>query len=114
MKADECIANLTEGLYQLFWFIAEHLKRLGEIPQDLNIFDFKFTFNKSRIFNTNETIESLNNDTSLSLRTKLENHPRVDDVEQELQRIKEEKEEELNQYNGIIPNKDKDGDNNAK
>lgn len=104
LKADECIVNLTEGLHQLFWFIAEHLKRLGEIPQDLNVFNFKFTFNKSRIFNTNETIDSLNNDTSISLRTKLENHPRVDDVEQELQRIKEEKEENLKMQSQILAN----------
>lgn len=104
LKADECIANLTEGLYQLFWFIAEHLKRLGEIPQDLNIFNFKFIFNKSRIFNINETIESLNNDTNLSLKTKLENHPRVDDAEQELQRIKEEKIENIKMQSQIFVN----------
>lgn len=104
LKADECIANLIEGLYQLFWFIAEHLKRLGEIPQDLDVFNFKFTFNKSRIFNITETIESLNNDDSISLRTKLENHPRVDDVEQELQRIKEEKEENMKLQSQIFNN----------
>lgn len=94
-KADDCINILREALYQLFWFIAEHLKRTGEIPQDLNVFDFKFTFNKSRIFNTTEQIETLNNDTTLSIRTKLENHPLVDDVDQEMQRIKEEKEENM-------------------
>ena len=102
LKADECIANLTEGLYQLFWFIAEHLKRLGEIPQDINIFDFKFTFNKSRIFNTAEQINTLNNDTTISIRTKLENHPYIDDVEQELQRIKDEKEENMKMQSQIF------------
>lgn len=117
LKADECIANLTEGLYQLFWFIAEHLKRSGEIPQDLNIFDFKFTFNKSRIFNTTEQISTINNDTTISTRTKLENHPYIDDVEQELQRIKEEKEENMkmqsqifNNSGGFEPHKDDDAE----
>ena len=117
-KADDCINSLREGLYQLFWFIAEHLKRTKEIPQNLNIFDFKFTFNKSRIFNTTEQIESLNKDTMLSLRTKLENHPLVDDVDQELQRIEDEKEKEIDEYSKIIPNKEasinKDGDNDAE
>ncbi len=116
-KADDCINSLREGLYQLFWFIAEHLKRIGEIPQDLNVFDFKFTFNKSRIFNTTEQIESLNKDTMLSLRTKLENHPLVDDVDQELQRIEDEKEKELDEYSRIIPKEasiNKDGDNDAE
>lgn len=104
LKADECIANLTEGLYQLFWFISEHLKRLGEIPQDLNVFDFKFIFNKSRIFNTTEQIQTLNNDTTISIRTKLENHPYVDDIEQELQRIKDEKEENMKRQSEIFNN----------
>ena len=113
LKADECIVNLTEGLYQLFWFISEHLKRMEEIPKDLDIFDFRFTFNKSRIFNTAEQIQSLNNDTIISLRTKLENHPLISNVEQELQRIKEE--ESIDEYENIIPNnnskiKHKDGD----
>lgn len=94
-KADDCINTLREALYELFWFISEHLKRLGEIPQDLNVFDFKFTFNKSRIFNTAEQIQTLNGDTTISIRTKLENHPYVDDVEQEMQRLKEEKEENM-------------------
>ena len=100
-KADDCINSLRQGLYELFWFIAEHLKRLGEIPQDLDIFDFRFTFNKSRIFNAVEQIQSLNNDTMISLRTKLENHPLIDDVEQELQRIQDE--ENIDEYENIIP-----------
>lgn len=104
LKSDECIANLTEGLYQLFWFIAEHLKRLGEIPQDINVFDFKFTFNKSRIFNTTEQINTINNDSTISTRTKLENHPLIDDVEQELQRIKEEKIENMKMQNEAFNN----------
>lgn len=106
-KSDDCINSLRQALYELFWFISEHLKRTGEIPQDLNIFDFKFTFNKSRIFNETEKIQAINQDTTLSLRTKLENHPYVDDVEQELQRLKEEHEKELRQYEDIIPNRKK-------
>ncbi len=101
-KADDCINSLRQGLYELFWFIAEHLKRIGEIPQDLNIFDFKFTFNKSRIFNTTEQIQTLNNDTTISTRTKLENHPYIDDVEQELQRLKEEKQEDMKMQSRIF------------
>lgn len=101
-KADDCINTIRQALYELFWFIAEHLKRLGEIPQDLNVFNFKFTFNKSRIFNTSEQIQTLNNDTTLSTRTKLENHPYVDDVEQELQRINEEQKEKMKMQSQIF------------
>ena len=101
-KADDCINSLEEGLYQLCWFIAEHLKRIGEIPQELDVFDFKFTFNKSRIFNTSEQIQTLNNDMTISTRTKLENHPLIDDVEQELQRIRDEKEENMKMQSEIF------------
>lgn len=103
-KADDCINTLEEALYKLFWFIAEHLKRIGEIPQDINIFDFKFTFNKSRIFNTTEQIQTLNNDSTISTRSKLENHPYVDDVEQELQRLKEERQEDMKMQSMIYNN----------
>jgi SPP1 family phage portal protein len=90
LKADDCIESLKEGLYNLFWFVAEHLKRKDEIAKDLNVFDFKFKFNKSMIFNKKEIIEEINADDTISLRTKLEKHPDIDDVEQELQRIDEE------------------------
>ena len=70
------------------------------------------------LFRSTEQIESLNKDTMLSLRTKLENHPLVDDVDQELQRIEDEKEKEIDEYSKIIPNKEasinKDGDNDAE
>lgn len=116
-KADDCINSLRQALYELFWFISEHLKRIGEIPQDLNVFNFKFTFNKSRIFNTAEQIQTLNNDSTISTKTKLENHPLVDNVEQELQRLKDEKEENMkmqsqifNASGGFNDNHDEDDD----
>lgn len=68
------------------------------------MFDFKFTFNKSRIFNTAEQIQTLNNDDTISTRTKLENHPYIDDVEQELQRLKDEKEEDMKMQSQIFNN----------
>ncbi len=103
-KADDCINSLREALYQLLWFIAEHLKRAGKIPQDLDVFDFNIVFNKSRIFNTTEQIQTLNNDSTISTRTKLENHPYIDDVDQELQRLKEEQEENLKMQSKIFSN----------
>lgn len=45
----------------------------------------------------------------ISLRTKLENHPLIDDVEQEMQRRKEE--ETVNDYENIIPKKKEKIDN---
>ena len=76
----------------------------GKIPQEINEFDFKIEFNKSRIFNENEKITTLNNDTILSTKTKLEKHPLCDDVDIELQRIKEEQKEKLKMQQEIFNN----------
>ena len=61
-------------------------------------------FNKSRIFNETEKINTLNNDTILSLKSKLEKHPLCDDVDVELQRIKDEKEENMKMQSQIFNN----------
>lgn len=104
MKADDAIGGLTSAIYEVLWYVLEDLKMQGKIPQDINEFDFKIEFNKSRIFNENEKINTLNNDTILSTRSKLEKHPLCDDVEVELQRIKQEKEENMKLQSQIFNN----------
>ena len=104
MKADDMIGGLTSALYEVLWYVLEDLKMQGKIPKEINEFDFKIEFNKSRIFNETEKINTLNNDTILSLKSKLEKHPYCDDVDVELQRIKEEKEENLKMQSRIFNN----------
>lgn len=95
MKADDTIAGLTPAIYEMLWYVLQDLKMQGKIPQEINEFDFKVEFNKSRIFNETEKVNTLNSDTILSLKSKLEKHPYCDDVDIELQRIKEEKQENM-------------------
>ena len=95
MKADDTISGLTPAIYEILWYVLEDLKMKGKIPQEINEFDFKIEFNKSRIFNETEKINTLSNDSTLSLRSKLEKHPYCDDVDEELKRIKEEKQEDM-------------------
>lgn len=95
MKADDTISGLTPAIYEILWYVLEDLKMKGKIPQEINEFDFKIEFNKSRIFNETEKINTLSNDSTLSLRSKLEKHPYCDDVDEELKRIKEEKQENM-------------------
>lgn len=95
MKADDCIGGLTSAIHEILWYVLQDLKMQRKIPGTVNEFDFKIEFNKSRIFNETEKINTLNNDTVMSTRSKLEKHPYVDDVDLELQRIKEEKEENM-------------------
>lgn len=95
MKADDCIGGLTSAIHEILWYVLQDLKMQGKIPDTINEFDFKIEFNKSRIFNETEKINTLNNDTVMSVKSKLEKHPYVDDVDVELQRLKEEKEENM-------------------
>ena len=102
MKADDSIGGLTSAIYEVLWYVLQDLKMQGKIPQGINEFDFKIEFNKSRIFNENEKINTLNNDNILSTRSKLEKHPLCDDVEIELQRIKEEQKEKMKMQQEIF------------
>lgn len=104
MKADDSIGGLTSAIHEILWYVLQDLKMQGKIPQEINEFDFKIEFNKSRIFNENEKITTLNNDTILSTKTKLEKHPLCDDVDIELQRIKEEQKEKLKMQQEIFNN----------
>ena len=112
MKADDAIGGLTTALYEVLWYVLQDLKMKGQIKEDINEFDFKIEFNKSRIFNEVEKVNSINNDTTLSLRRKLEIHPYVDDVETELARIKEEKEENMKLQSQIFNNSGEFGTHN--
>lgn len=104
MKADDMIGGLTSALYEVLWYVLQDLKMQRKIPQEINEFDFKIEFNKSRIFNEAEKVNTLNNDTILSLKSKLEKHPYCDDVDVEIQRIKEEKEENMKMQSKIFNN----------
>ncbi len=95
LKADDSIGGLTSAIYEILWYVLQDLKMQGKIPKEINEFDFKIEFNKSRIFNETEKVNTLSNDTVISTKTKLEKHPYVDDVDIEMQRLKEEKEENM-------------------
>lgn len=118
MKADDTISGLIPAIHEVLWYVLQDLKMKGRIPEDINESDFKIEFNKSRIFNEAEKINTLNNDTILSLKSKLEKHPLCDDVVVELQRIKAEKEENMKMQSQIFNNSggfdNNDNDENNK
>ena len=104
MKADDAIGGLTTAIYEILWYVVQDLKMQGKITETINEFDFKIEFNKSRIFNETEKINTLNNDNILSTRSKLEKHPLCDDVDIELQRIQDEQEEKMKLQSQIFNN----------
>jgi SPP1 family phage portal protein len=114
-------ANGMETEYQasfeeLLWFINMHLANTGKgnfEEQAVNII-----FNRDILINESETIDNCSKSVGiLSNETVVSQHPWVSDVNKELQRIKDEKQEEIDQYtnsfNPVNPN-NKDGVVNAQ
>lgn len=104
LKAEDIIPSLKSAIYEVIWYVLQDLKRKGVITEDINEFDFKIEFNKTRIFNEVEKVNALSNDTVLSIKSKLEKHPWCDDVDLEMQRLKEEKEENMKIQSQIFNN----------
>ena len=80
--------------------------------------DVEIIFNRDMLISESEIIQNINNSQDLSLESRLANHPWVDDPQKELERIKKEKQENIEQYgNAFNPlnggnTDDEDGDNN--
>lgn len=102
MKADDIITSLRASIYEILWYVLYDLKMENQITSNVNEFDFKIEFNKSRIFNEIEKVQALSNDQFLSTKTKLELNPWIDDPDVELQRINEEKEENIKRQQALF------------
>lgn len=81
---------------ELLWFINVHLS--NTVKGDYDGEEVKFIFNRDTLVNESEVIESLSKSTDLSLETRISQHPYVDDVQRELDRIKKERQERLNEF----------------
>ena len=114
-------ANGMETEYQasfeeLLWFINCHLYNTG--IGDFENEEITVIFNRDMLMNESEIIDNVNKSTEVvSTETALANHPWVDDPQKELERIKKEKQENIEQYgNAFNPlnggnTDDEDGDN---
>ncbi|MGN4127633.1 phage portal protein [Lysinibacillus sphaericus] len=83
---------------ELLWFINKHLehKKLGNF-EDVPV---EVIFNRDILINESEVIDSLNKSMDLPLESRLEQHPYVTDVPLELKRIKKERQERMNEFDG--------------
>ena len=86
---------------QLLWFVDCHFANIG--LGDFEHEKVEIIFNRDMLLNESEIIDNVNKSTDLSLETRIANHPWVDDVEAELERIKKQKEDEMNEYMGAFP-----------
>lgn len=100
---------------ELLWFINKHLehKKLGNFDDEL----VDLIFNRDILINESEVIDSLNKSMDLPLESRLEQHPYVTDVQQELDRLEKEKQKEqqaADDYRANFPNQLKGGVGNGK
>ena len=101
------------SLEQLLWFVNCHLENTG-VGNFENEY-VEFIFNTDMPMDEGATIDNIRNSTGiLSTETLIANHPWVDSPQKELEKLKKEKQEDIDQYNeafeGITPNDDKKGD----
>jgi SPP1 family phage portal protein len=96
MKANRMIRKLKTALKSFVWFVTAYINIRENKEYDSE--QIIFTINKSMIFNEREKIDGINASKGvLSRRTMLENHPYVEDVEEELARIEAEKGEPVDE-----------------
>jgi SPP1 family phage portal protein len=94
-------ANNMETEYQaafedLLWFINCHFSNMG--MGDFEGEEVDIIFNRDILISEGEVIDNVGKSTDLSLETRLAQHPWVDDVQAEMERIKKEREEDMEQF----------------
>lgn len=98
---------------ELLWFVNVHLNNTGK--GDFTDEPVTVIFNRDMMMNENEIIDSCQKSMGiLSHETIVGQHPWVSDVEQEMERIRKEKDQELNSLYGQAFQNPVTGDNNEE
>ena len=93
--------EIQETFEYLLWFVKAHLSNMG--LGDFEDEEATITFNRDILINETEAIESCVKSVGiLSDETIIEQHPWVDDVQKELERIKRQKEEQVKEQYGAF------------
>lgn len=91
MKANRIARKLKTALKDFVWFVTQHINRTENKKFDSGM--ITFTINKNQIFNETERVQMLvSSGDMISQETKLENHPLIDSVQSEMERLKREAE----------------------
>ena len=102
LDADEMETEFQASLEQLLWFIDASLAQSG--AGDFSAEDVEFIFNRDILMNEGDIINNCKNSVGiLSDETIIANHPWVDDPAEELERLKQQKEENIENF-GFPPN----------
>ena len=96
LDANGMDAEYQASFEELLWFINCHFANMG--MGDFEGEEVNIIFNRDILISEGEVIDNVNKSTDLSLESRLAQHPWVDDVQAELDRINKEKEENMEQY----------------
>ena len=113
LDANDMETELQAAFEDLLWFVKAHLSNMG--LGDFEDEEATITFNRDILINETEAIDSCVKSVGiLSDESILEQHPWVDDVQKELERIKKQKEEQVQEqygaFNDIREVEPEDGD----
>ena len=108
---NELIQEFQAGFEELLYFVNVYFanEKIGNFENE----KVDVIFNPDVLINESETIDNINKSTDLSLETRVKMHPYVKDAEEELKRIKKERQEAMQQqdpYRNAFENQK----NNAK
>lgn len=107
LDASNMETEYQASLEDLLWFINAHLANTGQ--GDFDGEDIDIIFNRDMLISESEIIENCQKSLGiLSTETVIANHPWIDDAQAEIERIKKEKEESIEQYEfAFNPNQNK-------
>lgn len=109
LDANGMEVELQAAFDDLLWFVDCHLSH----KNGANYFDepADIIFNRDILINESQVIEDIKNSVGiLSKKTLVSQHPYVDDIEEELKRIKEEEQEEMTEYQPFSNNNNQKGE----
>lgn len=100
LDADDMETEFQAGFEDLLWFVNCHLANNGY--GDFEGQDVEVIFNRDILISESEAIDNCGKSAGiLSDETIVANHPWVDDPQAELERLKKQKEENIEQYGGF-------------
>ena len=96
LDANNMETEFQASFEELLWFVNCHFANVG--LGDFENEEVDVIFNRDILISEGEVIDNVNKSQDLSLESRLAQHPWVDDVQAELERIKKEREENMEQY----------------
>lgn len=112
LDANEMETEYQASFEELLWFINTHLINTG--MGDFTNEEIEIIFNRDMMMNESEVIDNCSKSVGiLSNETVIGQHPWITDVDKELQRVKDEKQEIMDDYMGAFPTPE-GGDGNAQ